>query len=189
MRQDGVAMQRNSIELEDEQTSQERQEEAKKLLEEEKKEEEEKEAANAERDRVNELIERQVKKELKKLNKMYDPKTIIKLLRLLEMSTSIAFKNPKIRNFVLKETTPERISYLIKLLLSCQRKHGIIILKLLKNYQRLEIPGHIFDEAIEMLEENGLTKDIHPKTQFENSPFLQFCFNLLLSIRSTQWDK
>ena len=185
----------NTLPFEDEKTEEEKQREA----EEEKKREDEEEAkivqeaeeGNA-RDKVELAIEKQTNKELKKLNSIYDEKIILKLLRLIEMFTSIALKNSHIHQFVLKVTRPVQIKTLVHLLINCQSKHGIMTLKILTNLLKIGIDKNTLDNSFIELKEMEVVREIfelNTKVKFEEWAFIQFCYNYLLKIRSSQWDK
>jgi hypothetical protein len=182
--------------FEDEKTEEEikaeQEQEQKDIEEEEKKREEEAKQENPPpRDRVNELLTRRNEKNFK--NKlMYDEKFLTKLLRLIEVFTAISLKNKELHQFVLKVTKPIEISFLLKLLLVSQYNHGIIILKILTNLIKIEFKSELFNESITNIENLEIVQNIlnlTPKTQIEDCSFIQFCFNLLLYIRSNQWDK
>jgi alpha-tubulin suppressor-like RCC1 family protein len=188
--------QEDPIELADEKTNEQKEEEKK---EEEKwfedLEERREEAKNNNYgipDIIEEINTRNGEKEVKKIQKMFDHKVISKMIRLLEVFTSIALKNDQIHEFVLKVTQPVQLSILWKLLLTDNFLHGIAIMKIINNLMKIGIELSIFDEAIHFLKDFSVAKELlnlKPKTSFEGSIFLQFLFNYLLSIRSCQWAK
>ena len=86
-----------------------------------------------------------------------------------------------------------RIKVLVRLFLKCRfPQHGIIILKILENLIKLGIGTEVLDEAFSETRNTLWSRHIFKvKTHvdFEDHHFLQFIFNTLLSIRSSQWDK
>ena len=182
--------------LEDEKTEEEKAKEAdeeqKQIEEEEKKLAEEAEQNGVSRDKVREVLDRQKTKEIKKIHAKYDDDVTLKLLRLLEIFTAIALKNKQIHQFVLQVTRPVQISTLIHLLLNCQPKHGMATLKIFNNLIKIGIETGTLDESFKDIEDTPWGKKLYQtetKVRFEDCPFLQFCYNLLLYIRSSQWDK
>lgn len=153
----------DSLPFEDEKTEQEKQAEA----EEEMKREQEEDAKIAQeaeegnvRDKVELAIEKQTNKEIKKLNSIYDEKIILKLLRLIEMFTSIALKNSHIHQFVLKVTRPSQIKVLVHLLINCQSKHGIMTLKIMINLLKIGIDKSTLDNSFVELKEMETVREI-----------------------------
>ena len=187
----------DDIVFEDEKTveeiSKERDDEAKEIEEEDKRlEEEAKQEGAAPRNKAREILDRKTKKELEKVSTLYDEKVILKLLRLLEVFTSIALKDSKIHSFVVQVTRPTQILSLISLLLNCQSKHGLITLKIINNLLKVGIDKGTIDEALNEYKNTDSGKKlfaIKTKAQFEDSAFLQFFYNLLYTIRISQWEK
>ena len=124
---------------------------------------------------------------------MYDQQVVLKLLRLLEIFTSVAIKSQQINKFVLRVTRPMLIKALVQLFLKCRfSQHGMIILKILENLIKIGIGTEALDEAFAEARNTLWSRKIfNVKTHvdFEDHHFLQFIFNTLLSIRSSQWDK
>ena len=185
----------DTLPFEDEKTDEEKQKEAeeekKKEMEENAKIEQEVAEGNV-RDKVQIAVEKQTNKEVKKLNSIYDDKIVLKLLRLVEIFTSIALKNNHIHQFVLKVTRPAQIKILVHLLINCQSKHGIMTLKILTNLLKIGIDKYTLDNSFLELKEMESVKeifDMETKVKFSECAFIQFCYNYLLKIRSSQWDK
>jgi hypothetical protein len=185
------------IELDDEKTEEEKKKEAeeeKKKLEEEEKqrEEESKQEGAAPRNRVEEIINYKTEKEFKKIHKMYEQKFIVKSLRLLEVFTSIALNNSQIFEFVMKVTKPSQLAVILRLLMKCNYRHGMIIIKIIENLINIGFDPSLFNEAIEGVKKAKEAQhvfDLKPITKFDKSEFLQFLFNYLYSIRACQWTK
>jgi hypothetical protein len=183
--------------FEDEKTQEEiekeREEEEKKITEEDAKLDEEAKQGGSSRDRIKQAIERQTKKELEKVHTLYDEKVVLKLLRLLEMFTCIALKNDKIHQFVIQVTRPSQIKSIVNLLLNCQSRHGLVALKIFNNLIKIGVEKGVMDEAFleykSTSDEGRRLFEMETKVVFEDCPFVQFCYNLLLKIRSSQWDK
>jgi hypothetical protein len=182
--------------IEDEKTE----EDIKKELEEEKKEIEALQARIAEDvasgdnnlDLVSELLKMRKDKEMKKLHSLYDDKVILKLLRLLEVFTAIALKNNHVHQFVMQVARPAQVFELTKLLLNCRPRQGTVTLKIFSNLIKIGVSSQTLDDAFVEFKKTEIGAELlglETKVTFEDCPFLQFFYNLLYSIRSSQWDK
>ena len=183
----------DSLPFDDEKTIEEKQKEVEdELKEEEKNAKEQSENGGNKKDQIAEYLLKQTDKEINKMNSMYDDKVILKLLRLVELFTSIAIKSTNIHKFVLQVTRPPQIKSLVYLLLTCQSRHGMMTLKILRNLLQIGIEKSTLDSSFSELREIETVKEIFEmktKVVFEDWPFIQFCYNYLLKIRSSQWDK
>lgn len=68
----------------------------------------------------------------------------------------------------------------------------MITLKIFSNLLKIGITGKTLDDAANEIEKNPLGKELmemETKAKFGGNSFLQFFYNTLLSIRSSQWDK
>ena len=121
----------------------------------------------------------------------YDEKVITKLLRLIDVFTSIAIKDSKMHSFVTKVARPEELLCLINLLLNSKSTHGLIILKIFENLIKIKLDKNTIDEAIAHYKQTDSGKKVFSiETKFKSKClFLQFCYNLLFDIRSKQWNK
>ena len=120
----------------------------------------------------------------------YGHKVIVKLLRLLEVFTSIAIRNQRIHDFVTKITQSAQIIALARLLVSCKSRHGLIILKIFENLISIKFDRDILYKSFAKYKKSEVGKlvfDIETKTKFKDCPFLQFLYNLWFEIRSKQW--
>ena len=197
MRENGRNMEEHDIsELEDEKTPDQLQEERDREQEEEKKRDAEREEAstndNIPRDRVTELLVDQTEKEFKKIYQLYDKNFITKLLRMLDVFTSVALLHPSLKYYVIKTFTSISVASLLNLAMVCQHRHGVIIVNILKNLADCLFSTEIFNDAIDMLKKNNQIQQLmkmSTKTSFGDSKFLEFLFKLLISIRSKQWDQ
>jgi len=169
-----------------------KQEDQTKLEEDEKKYKEEAEQNGANRDHLKEILERKKKQNIDIIDRLYDETVVLKILRLLEIFTAIALKSSQVHIFVMQVTGVSQVRTLANLLLYCNSRHGIITLKIFNNLLKIGIKQEILDDAFKEIQESLVGKEvfeIKTKVKFENCTFLQFCFNLLLRIRSSQWDK
>ncbi|CAI2359604.1 unnamed protein product [Moneuplotes crassus] len=118
-----------------------------------------------------------------------NPKVTIKLLRLLNMLTSISLKNDRIKDYVKRHTKTEQISKLITILLKCSIREGTIVLAILSNFVEVGISIKVFDIALKSISTLNIVQTISKLTTKSEFPseFLQLMFNLLLQIRSDQW--
>ena len=125
-----------------------------------------------------------LKEELKKGDKdktQYGYKVIVKLLRLIEVFTSIAIRNDKIQDFVVRVTQSQQVLTLARLLVSCNSRHGLIILKIFENLINIKFDKGTFDKSFDKYKKSKIGKavfDIEAKTKFDDCPFLQFLYNL-----------
>jgi len=96
----------NIIELDDEKTPDEILEEQKiqRLAEEQtEKDRQEQSAANSQpRNKIDEILEDRADLELKKIAKLYDDKTVSKLLRMIDVLTSVSQVNLKVAEYINK---------------------------------------------------------------------------------------
>ncbi|CAI2387911.1 unnamed protein product [Moneuplotes crassus] len=118
-----------------------------------------------------------------------NPEVTMKLLRLLNMFTSISLKNDRIKDYVKRYITPGQISKLITILLKCSIREGTIVLAILSNLIEVGISLNVFDNALKTISTLNRVQKITKlatKSEFP-SVFLQLMFNLLLQIRSKQW--
>ena len=134
--------------------------------------------------RVLRQIKKGNNKETKKDDKnktKYDHKVIVKLLRLLEIFTSIAIRNDRIHDFLIKVTQPQQVITLARLLVSCKSRHGLIILKIFENLINIRFDKNTLDVSFDKYKRSKFGKavfDIDTKTRFDDCPFLQFLYNL-----------
>ena len=181
-----------NIVFQDEKTKEElKEEEEKELKEQEERDKAEKDGEEG-YDKVSKILESLKDKEIRKLNSLYDDKVVLKLLRLLEIFTAIALKNKQIHQFVMQVTKTKQILELTKLLLNCRPRQGMITIKIFSNLIKIGISAQTLDDAFVDLSNLPLGNELmnlETKTKFKNCSFLQFFFNLLLSIRASQWDK
>ena len=124
--------------------------------------------------RVLRQIKKGNNKETKKDDKnktKYDHKVIVKLLRLLEIFTSIAIRNDRIHDFLIKVTQPQQIITLARLLITCKSRHGLIILKIFENLINIRFENNILEKSFENYDKLKAQKaafDIDTKTKFDD---------------------
>lgn len=68
-----------------------------------------------------------------KIYKIYDKITITKLLRILDVFTSIATLNDVFKTYTINTFNSDVISVLLDLSMTCMSSHGVIILSIFKN--------------------------------------------------------
>jgi hypothetical protein len=172
-------------ELNLEQTEALRQEELKIEEEKEKKRQEDGQVENAlKRDRIQEIVKDRTEKELKKLTKMYDQVYVSKLLRLLETFTTVAQTNLNVRHHLEKALRGETLALLLRLLVTSQARHGIIVVKILTNVVNLGIVQDIIQNSEDLFSTDGEFRKvmgIESHVTFEGAKFLEFCFKFCLS--------
>lgn len=195
MRSDGQAIvQPDAIELDDEQTpdqiQQQRNAQNAAELETERLRQEQSTTNAQPRNRIDEILEDRADLEFKKIAKLYDDKTITKLLRMLDVFASVSVVNHSVAAYVDRVIRDDFVVLLLKMLIMCQFKHAIVICKVLHNISMLESGPDMLDSAcikLSKTEPNEPFK-LRAVTQFTESAFLKFAFDLLLSIRSSQWS-
>ena len=106
----------------------------------------------------------------------YDEKVITKLLRLIDVFTSIAIKDSKMHSFVTKVARPEELLCLINLLLNSKSTHGLIILKIFENLIKIKLDKNTIDEAIAHYKQTDSGNKVFSiETKFKSKClFLQF---------------
>ena len=88
-----------------------------------------------------------------------------------------------------KVASPTYISKLLKLLIQASPKVKLIVLKIIENLVRINLPNELFSEAVQLITQkpSGIVSKIiasQTKVNFKNSRFLQFMYNYLLVVRS-----
>jgi hypothetical protein len=88
---------------------------------------------------------------------------------------------------------PYHLSSLLNLLLLSSPSVKIVVLKVIQHIVKVSIPFEVFEEAVRIFtrDKNSLAHRIlhqmQPEAKFEQSMFLKFLFNYLLSLRSKMW--
>ncbi|CAI2369874.1 unnamed protein product [Moneuplotes crassus] len=120
----------------------------------------------------------------------YDRTVILKLLRLVELITSLAIHNERFQVSLRKNTQPNHVlqfcSYILKFSVA---RHTILALKILSDLLEAEVETTLFDQAFKNNEDHNWVHKVMTvltKVDFGDCTFLQFLFNLLLLIRSNQ---
>ena len=121
----------NSHKINKEQKQEEEDKKAEEL--ETQREEDAKGEDGAARDYISEIISDLTHKEMEKTYKMYNKETITKLLRILDVFTSIATLNDAFKAYAINTFSSEVISVLLDLSMTCRSSHGVIILSIFKN--------------------------------------------------------
>lgn len=133
-------------------------------------------------------------RELKQLPRLYSESFLLRLLRLVEIFTSIATCSSHPLSMVQRVANPYHLSSLLNLLLLASPSVKIVVLKVLQHIVRISLPFEVFEEAVRILtrDENSLAyrilHKIQPSAKFESSMFLRFLFNYLVSLRSKMWS-
>lgn len=170
---------------EDEDKKREREEE-----EQRKKEEEE----QKQREQVIESTKKREEREFKKLSQLYSETFLLRLLKLVEVFTSIAECSSQPLSMVQRVANPYHMCSLLNLLLLSSPQVKIVVLKVIQHIIKIKIPFEVFEEAVQLLtrDPNSLAyrilHKVQPKVKYEKSVFLRFLYNYLISMRSKMWN-
>lgn len=146
------------------------------------------------REEVNTKSKEREERELKQLPRLYSESFLQRLLRLVEIFTSIATCSSHPLSMVQRVANPYHLSSLLNLLLLASPSVKIVVLKVLQHIVRISLPFEVFEEAVRILtrDKNSLAHrilhKIQPSAKFESSMFLRFLFNYLVSLRSKMWS-
>ncbi len=102
--------------------------------------------------------EERAEKEMKSIYKLYSESFLRRLLRLVEMFTSIATVSPYPLSMVQKVANPYQLETLLNVLILSSPRIKIIVLKIIQNLIKIAIPFEVFEETI-----TYISKD--PKSQ------------------------
>ena len=101
-------------------------------------------------------------------------------MRLIEVFTSIAIKNDRIHDFVIRVIQSWEVLILARLLVNCKSRHGLIILKIFENLINIRFDKNTLDISFDKYKRSKFGKavfDMDTKTKFDGCPFLQFLYN------------
>jgi hypothetical protein len=174
-----------------EELQQRREEEKKEELDRENSRQEDSKQENASgRNYIEEIINDDTNREIKKLTNMYDHSTVTKLLRLLDMLISVASFNSNMKYYALRTLKSLEISNLISLSLVCSPDHARTIFNIFKNFVQVSPDEKILEESFGFLHsESQAVKILEMPTKIKvTSKFLQFLFNFIVKIRNSQWE-
>jgi hypothetical protein len=96
--------------------------------------------------------------EMKSIYKLYSESFLRRLLRLVEIFTSIATVSQYPLSMVQKVANPYQLETLLNLLILSSPRLKIIVLKIIQNLIKIAIPFEVFEETISII-----TRD--PKSQ------------------------
>jgi hypothetical protein len=132
---------------------------------------------------------------MKSLRKLYSESFLRRLLRLVEIFTSIATTSPYPLSMVQRVANPEQLKTLLNLLLLSSPRIKIVVLKIIQNLIKIAIPFEVFKETIKRITKDpksqayDILNKVVPSVTFDESQFLRFLYNYLLSIRHKMWTK
>ena len=132
-------------------------------------------------------------RELKQLTQLYSETFLKRLLRLVEIFTSIATSSSHPLSMVQRVANPYHLSSLLNLLILSSPSVKIVVLKVIQHIVKISIPFEVFEEAVRVLTRDKgslahrILHKLQPEAKFESSMFLKFLFNYLLSLRSKMW--
>lgn len=163
--------------------------------EEEKKEEAEDDLEEKEKQEAIKKQEERAEKEMKSIYKLYSESFLRRILRLVEIFTSIATTSPYPLSMVQRVANPFQLETLLNLLILSSPRIKIVVLKIIQNLIKIAIPFEVFEETIKIITKDTksqayeILNKVIPSVQFEESQFLKFLYNYLLSIRHKMWTK
>jgi len=130
------------------------------------------------------------------LHQLYQESFLQRLLRLVEFFSSVAVDNSDALSMIQRIANPQQLQTLLRLLISGTPKVKVVVLKVLQNLIKLDIPVEIFEHAVELCNsdsEDSATRevrrilDISSCVDFKDCHFLRLLFNYLLDSRSVMW--
>lgn len=131
---------------------------------------------------------------MKGLKKMYAESFMRRILRLVEIFTSVASISEYPLAMVQRVANPYMLYTLMNLLLVASPRSKFIAIKIIQNLVKIGIPTEVFETTVGMLSKNKGSlghKILQTDSQikFEGSSFITFFFNYLLTIRKAMWDR
>lgn len=132
---------------------------------------------------------------MKSIYKLYSESFLRRLLRLVEMFTSIATVSPYPLSMVQKVANPQQLETLLNVLILSSPRIKIIVLKIIQNLIKIAIPFEVFEETINIISKDPksqayeILNKVVPQVKLDESRFLKFLYNYLLSIRHKMWTK
>ena len=132
---------------------------------------------------------------MKSIYKLYSESFLRRLLRLVEIFTSIATVSPYPLSMVQRVANPYQLETLLNLLILSSPRIKIVVLKVIQNLIKIAIPFEVFEETITIITRDPksqayeILNKVVPSVQFEDSKFLKFLYNYLLSVRHKMWTK
>jgi hypothetical protein len=148
-----------------------------------------------ETNKVKEHLDGMETEEMKLINKLYAESFIRRLLRLIEMFTSVALTSSQPLALVSKVASPYMLFTMLNIILIASPRTKMLALKIITNIIRIGIPAQIFEQTIKLLEQtpnslgNKILTTVESKITFQSSNFLSFLFKYMLSIRSAMFNK
>ena len=170
-------------------------EEEKKEGEEEEKSKEEEDLEEKEKQEAIKKQEERAEREMKSIYKLYSESFLRRLLRLVEIFTSIATTSPYPLSMVQRVANPYQLETLLNLLILSSPRIKIVVLKVIQNLIKIAIPFEVFEETIKIITRDPksqayeILNKVVPSVKFEDSLFLKFLYNYLLSVRHKMWTK
>lgn len=131
---------------------------------------------------------------MKLIYKIYAETFVRRLLRLVEIFTSIALTSAHPLSMVSKVANPYMMYTLFNLMLVSAPRSKLIALRIIKNLISIGIPAQVFETTLNMLDQNKnsigyrMINGVDTVVKFESSRFLTFFFNYMLSIRQGMWN-
>ena len=84
---------------------------------------------------------------------------------------------------------------MLNLIILSSPRIKIVVLKVIQNLIKISIPFEVFEETITLITRDPksiayeILNNVLPGVQFEDSLFLKFLYNYLLSVRHKMWTK
>jgi hypothetical protein len=120
----------------------------------EKEEGDKKEEEDIEEKEKQEAIKKQeerAEKEMRSIFKLYSESFLRRLLRLVEIFTSIATASPYPLSMVQRVANPFQLETLLNLLILSSPRIKVIVLKIIQNLIKIAIPFEVFEETIKII--------------------------------------
>jgi len=131
---------------------------------------------------------------MKQIGKVYAETFLGRLLRLVEVFSSIASVSEQPLAMVQRVANPFHLTCLLNLLLISSPRSKITVLKIIQNLIRIEIPSEIFEETTNICMQHQSEKTAHffeamkdQRIKFNDTEFINFLFSYLMQTKSTMW--
>lgn len=142
-----------------------------------------------------EHLEEMEKNEMKLIFKIYAETFIRRILRLIEIFTSVSQTSAHPLSMVSKVASPYMLYSLINILLVSSPRTKLLSLKIIQNLMNIGIPAPVFESTVNIMAQSKnslgykIINSVESTIKFEDSGFLNFFFKYLLHIRQSMFSK
>jgi len=138
---------------------------------------------------------------MKSLYKMYSDEFLRRILRMIEIFTSVTRTSAYPLSMVQRVANPYMILSLLECLTVASPRAKLIVMRIIKSLVQIGIPMEVFQSAGELVQKNETCAShrimksvkLHPDSEgnepFSKTYFLQFFYKFMVHIRSSMWSK